>query len=152
MRLVANDTTGNFKTVCEETRLVEVYKGICEKYPCERHNKKEKYDVKELLELIKSQGYNVKDYSRDYFYRIQSPNDIGWVGCEMEIRRGTINFMLIIDTENGRILGGSLGYWIRELAGVETLLPSMVSYDEAIDMLNTIVGVLKEILDKWTRE
>ena len=99
MRLVANDTTGNFKTVCEETKLVEVYKRICEQYPCERQNKKEKYDVKELLELIRSQGYNVKYYSRDYFYRILIPSDAGRAVCEMEIRRGNVDFSIIIRIE-----------------------------------------------------
>ncbi len=152
MKLVANDTIGNFKIVCEETILVEVYKGICEKYPWNREGRKVKYDVKELLELIRSQGYNVKYYSRDYFYEIQIPNDVGWVSCEMEIRRGSVGFSIIIKIEDDWYIVGSLGYYIREIAGVETLRPSMVSYDEAIDMLNTMVGVIKEILDQWTRE
>ena len=152
MKLVANDTKGNFKIVCEETRLVEVYKGICEKYPWNREGRKEKYDVKELLELIRSQGYNVKYYSRDYFYEIQIPNNVGWVSCEMEIRRGCVGFSIIIKIEDDWYMVGNLGYYIREIAGVKTISPSMVSYDEAIDMLNTMVGVIKEILDKWTRE
>lgn len=54
MKLVANDTIGNFKIVCENTSLVETYKEICEKYPCEREHAKEKFDIKELLERIRS--------------------------------------------------------------------------------------------------
>ena len=153
MKLVANDTIGNFKVVCENTSLVETYKGICDKYPCERESKKTKFDTKELLELFRGLGYEVKYYSRDWFYSIRIPSDIGWVGCEMEIRRGTIVFRLIIDDgEDSFFPSGALGYWIREIAGVETLIPSMVTFDEAIDMLNIMVGVLKEILDKWERD
>ena len=105
-----------------------------------------------MLELIRSQGYNVKYYSRDCFYEIQIPNNVGWVSCEMEIRRGSVGFSIIIKIEDDWYVVGNLGYYIREIAGVETLRPSMVSYDEAIDMLNTMVGVIEEILNKWTRE
>lgn len=52
-----HDFRDNFRTVFENTRLLEVYCDICEKYTLERENLRKKYDVKELLERIRAEGY-----------------------------------------------------------------------------------------------
>lgn len=67
-----------------------------------------------------------------------------------------VEFRLFLTKNTGEekqyYLAGKLEYYTRESMGIQTHLPGMANYEEVIDMLNQLMDVLREIVDKWERD